>query len=85
MANYDSKVYTACTEMVRSITSELSALGVPFFAIQNSLIVDDSEGEDNDHINLESTKPASATPLTPKTLRGLQKRMLELLEDLCKE
>ena len=85
LANYDRKVHTACTEMVRSIASELSALGVPFFAIQSSLIGNDSEGECNDRIDLGSNKPASGTPLTPKTLRGLQKRMLEHLEDLCEE
>ena len=75
----------ACMEMVKSITNELSALVIPFFAINRSLINDSPDCQGIGDVSIEGGKETSTVPLTSATLQGLQKRMLELLEDLCKE
>ncbi|OJD15119.1 hypothetical protein AJ78_04604 [Emergomyces pasteurianus Ep9510] len=73
---YDKKVYKALTTMSKALDAELRGLGIPFFTIQHKLV--DS-----------SFEPASDSPsselLKPDDLTALQLRMLQLLEDLCKD
>lgn len=63
--------------MATALMSELRGLDIPFFALKQSLVVDsDRPSEVN---GLDSGK------VTKAELLELQRRMLGLLEDLCKE
>lgn len=81
------KVYKASIDMVTAMTTELRNLGVPFFGVRSDLL---------GITRLEETSPGyearndvvqqdPKARLTRDTLKKLQKRMLELLEDLCKD
>ncbi|KZF22883.1 hypothetical protein L228DRAFT_247292 [Xylona heveae TC161] len=88
---YDIKVHRAATEMVKAMTTELEHLGIPFFGTKSHLIVARSSADGH--------TPTSSGPgpgqgqgqlqlqqaLTATELNKLQRRMLELLEDMCKE
>ncbi|KAJ5392199.1 Protein of unknown function DUF2458 [Penicillium cosmopolitanum] len=74
---YDAKVYKVSAKMATALMSELRGLDIPFFALKQSLVVDsDRPSEVN---GLDSGK------VTKAELLELQRRMLGLLEDLCKE
>ena len=70
MEIYDKKVYKACQEMAAATTKELAKLEVPFFCTMKGLV------------SGKGTERRKGT-ITEEELVGLQKRMLELLEDLC--
>ena len=72
---YDAKVYRALSEMTRAMNDEFRTLGVPFFAIKHELI--DAKADES-----SKTKPGA---LGKKELLELQKRMLQLLQDLLAE
>ncbi|KAB8255275.1 hypothetical protein BDV32DRAFT_113739 [Aspergillus pseudonomiae] len=72
LTNYDLKVYKASKQMADALTGELRALQIPFFSITPSLVVD-SAG---------STHPPG---IGRDELAVLRRRMLELLQDFCKE
>lgn len=83
---YDGKVYKASVDMSRALDSELRALGIPFFAIQHKLVRPRSMAEAAD----ESASPHDngterKNIISTEQLAALQRRMLELLEDLCTE
>lgn len=61
--------------MADALVAELKALGIPFFSINPSIVRDGQNGKD---------PPGEATLATAE-LRSLQRRMLELLQDLCRE
>jgi hypothetical protein len=67
LERYDKKVYTALGQMVAATDRELTMLKVPFFAIKHDL-VQKTEGADG--------------LLSKDKLVELQKKMLQLLEDL---
>ncbi|PGH13643.1 hypothetical protein AJ79_03491 [Helicocarpus griseus UAMH5409] len=73
---YDKKVHKALKSMSKALDAELRGLGIPFFAIQHKLVESPSTPT-------LDTEPSAA--LTPDQLTALQLRMLQLLEDLCKE
>lgn len=75
LANYDLKIYNALESMVEALTRELKTQKIPFFAIDKSLV----EGSQAHGPGKETGK------LSGSELKDLQRRMLELLEDLCKE
>lgn len=75
--------------MSKALDSELRALGIPFFAVKHSL-VRVIAGE------AEKPRPEPSTThadpdgngngtLSREELWALQRRMLELLQDLCRE
>lgn len=87
--------------MARAMDSELRNLGIPFFAIRSSLVVTDEQknnkkeegraGTDGS-LGLSSAvgtaaerKEATSTTISRTELLTLQRRMLELLQDLCKD
>lgn len=76
MQRYDAKVYRASKQMAEAMTAELRGLQIPFFSIKSGLVDSSSQNE-----------PSAATGeiLTKGELSALQLRMLELLQDLCKE
>lgn len=70
------KVYKASVDMAKALDVELRRLGMPFFAIRPELI--GSESSDGEAIG-------NPTVIPKEELAKLQRRMLGLLEDLCKE
>ncbi|OJJ81141.1 uncharacterized protein ASPGLDRAFT_133324 [Aspergillus glaucus CBS 516.65] len=75
---YDAKIYAASNQMAQALTLELRGLGIPFFSIKRDLVTDDHKNND-DHDKQHKDK------LPRDELSALQLRMLELLQDLCKE
>ncbi|KAF7168515.1 hypothetical protein CNMCM5623_001535 [Aspergillus felis] len=88
LGNYNAKVYRASKQMAEAMTCELRNLGIPFFTIKESLISDApralQNGNSRRHQSAESANQYEAL-LSRDELSVLQRRMLELLQDLCKE
>lgn len=80
------KVYKASIEMVAAMTAELRNLGVPFFGTKSDLLRTRQDGETSaDERGHDFIQGDSKATLGQDELQKLQKRMLELLEDLCKD
>lgn len=79
LKNYDSKVYKASRQMAEALTLELRALRIPFFSIKQSSISDGSAKDG------QLGQSGNQTTLSKSDLSAFQRRMLELLQDLCKE
>lgn len=76
--------------MVAATTNELKALGVPFFGIpQSSFAADKPSDKPSDTMLMKGSAGAISGGDEKKLGRSevveLQKRMLELLEDLCRD
>lgn len=72
--------------MARALDVELRGLGIPFFAIRHSLVLPPSDAPaDNNSHSSSSVGAGSKSVISKDELVAFQKRMLELLEDLCKE
>lgn len=89
LSNYDAKVYKASADMAKALDSELRALGIPFFAVKHTLVkAAASEGDkaisesSAIHTKLEGSEDGT---LSREELSALQRRMLELLQDLCNQ
>ncbi|KAL5332503.1 hypothetical protein BJX70DRAFT_129493 [Aspergillus crustosus] len=86
--NYDAKVYKASSQMADAMLLELKALDVPFFNLKQSLIrINEAKKQKQ---RLEDRSSAGLTPdmqgqLSREDLTAFQQRMLELLQDLCRE
>jgi hypothetical protein len=89
VAAYDTKVYRAASQMTDALISELRGLGIPFFKIRTDLIQDSPAGTgtpDSGVAKIQEPDPTGvSSQITKSELVKLQQRMLELLEDLCKE
>ncbi|OGM40188.1 hypothetical protein ABOM_010977 [Aspergillus bombycis] len=72
LTNYDGKVYKASKQMADAMTGELRALQIPFFSIKPSLVFD-------------SVGSTHLPGIGRDELAALRRRMLELLQDFCKE
>ncbi|KAJ5092119.1 hypothetical protein NUU61_006989 [Penicillium alfredii] len=79
ITNYDAKVYKASAQMADALIAELRGLRIPFFVLRSGLVRDSPAGGD-----VKSSDQA-ASGVTRNELADLQRRMLELLQDLCKE
>ena len=75
MKKCDQKVHSAMMKMAAGIDRDLRAMGVPFYAIKHDLVIL-GEGKDD--------KPGSGR-LDKGELRELQKKILQLLEELFKD
>lgn len=86
LEDYDKKVYKASAQMADALMAELRGMKIPFFVLQKNLI-HDSGTSDNVSQNYNTDGAADARPskLNSSDLANLQRRMLGLLEDLCKE
>ncbi|KAI9804839.1 MAG: hypothetical protein M1825_001207 [Sarcosagium campestre] len=87
LATYDAKVYSASREMFAAAALKLAGLGVPFFATRASLVFDDDDEGDAHRgtSGIDDESSSAGGRITKKELQSLQLRMLELLEDMCKE
>ena len=73
--------------MADALVAELRGLKVPFFVLNRNLIQDPSTsntGTGASHRDVNGAGNASSK-LTHDEVANLQRRMLELLQDLCKE
>lgn len=88
LATYDTKVHKASIEMAQAMMEELKTIGVPFFGVREELI---QKELDPLHVRMKSDTVKDGTRLVSRTgtnqgeLMKLQRRMLELLEDMCKD
>ena len=82
---FDSKVHRASIEMVGAMSTELKGLGVPFFGVPEWLMrhVEDATPSGRSHQKDQRHEGEEAVRLTKEELLKLQRRMLELLEDMC--
>ncbi|KAJ5938261.1 hypothetical protein N7454_004603 [Penicillium verhagenii] len=79
LTNYDAKIYKASVQMADALTSELRGLQIPFFVLKKSLIQDSLSSAELDGAL------GGASRLSKSDLQDLQRRMLGMLEDLCKD
>lgn len=82
------KVYKAQTEMVDAMSTDLAAMGVPFFGTKSHLIKDAKPKDSKIHIAVMepiSNDDSDGKRITKDELLGLQKRMLQFLEDMFKD
>ncbi|KAJ6109518.1 hypothetical protein N7486_001753 [Penicillium sp. IBT 16267x] len=79
LTNYDTKIYKASMQMADALTAELRGHQIPFFVLKKSLVQDSSSSAELDGTSDMDPK------LSKSELIDLQRRMLQLLEDLCKE
>lgn len=66
--------------MVRATVSELKILGVPFFGVKPDMMV-----RADQMVNGDAGRKLKEGKIEERELEKLQRRMLELLEDLCME
>ncbi|KAI9799650.1 MAG: hypothetical protein M1833_003965 [Piccolia ochrophora] len=85
MTLYDAKVYSACKEMAVSMNTELRSLGVPFFGTKGQLVTPKGDSTIAPSSDGTSAQGNSSDKISIAELQRLQKRMLDLLEDMCKE
>jgi hypothetical protein len=71
--------------MADAMTAELRGLKIPFFVIQKSLIQESSESQAIEASSTKNNAPEGSLKVTKAELASFQRRMLELLQDLCKE
>ncbi|KAI9778874.1 MAG: hypothetical protein M1839_007837 [Geoglossum umbratile] len=79
LRTYDRKVYKASLDMAQAMKSELKALGIPFFGTRSNLVKGNEIGS-----ALGEPVCDESGVVGEQELVELQKRMLGLLEDLCK-
>ncbi|KAI5294934.1 hypothetical protein KEM52_002813 [Ascosphaera acerosa] len=77
LADTDRKIYSEVVTLSRNIDRDLRTMGIPFFAIRYDLV---HQGD-----NPVAPDASSKGTLSTRELGELQKKMLELLEDLCQE
>ncbi|PYH93508.1 hypothetical protein BO71DRAFT_450739 [Aspergillus ellipticus CBS 707.79] len=78
LTNYDAKVYKASRQMSEAMVAELRALRIPFFSIRNRFVSESSTIP-------PVSDPGPQQTISRDALSGFQRRMLELLQDLCRE
>lgn len=74
LKTFELKVYKSLTQMASHFGVQLRELSVPFFVVKSELIVADE--------HIQSDQRAKAGQLSITALRDLQRRMLQVLEDL---
>ncbi|KAJ5088249.1 hypothetical protein N7456_011865 [Penicillium angulare] len=80
LTNYDTKIYRASVKMADALVAELRGFKIPFFVLQREMV---HSQEATTHTGENSETDSSK--LSQQELASFQRRMLELLEDLCKE
>ena len=70
------------TEMFTAMEAELAGLKIPFFGTYKHLIKESPEPSEDEPKISTSNEDGS---ITPAELKVLQKRICELLEDLCND
>jgi len=83
LKTFDMKVYRAQHQMVKEFSVKLRNMGVPFFGTRSDLI----RKADSDPVPGSKPKDlqASMKSITEKELVELQRKMLGLLEEMCRD
>ena len=69
--------------MVNATMAELQGIGIPFFGLKRELVL--KEGEDDKKTNDGVKNESGRKKLRDDEVLVLQRRVIELLEDLCQE
>jgi hypothetical protein len=77
---FDMKVYKASQQMNNHYETELKKLGVPFFGVSPSLIIANELQQ-----TAAAHNPLSKAMITQEEMAGLQKKMIQYLEDLYRD
>ncbi|OKO94440.1 hypothetical protein PENSUB_11707 [Penicillium subrubescens] len=85
LEDYDMKVYKASAQMADALMAELRGMKIPFFVLHKNLIDSDISENVPQNYNMDGAADARPSRLNNSDLADLQRRMLGLLEDLCKE
>ena len=83
LRTYDLKVWRAAEKMEGAMMKELESLGVPFFGLEEGLLLNDTKG-----VPKPKTKAAAGDRtrrISRSELKTLQMRMIQHLEDLYKD
>lgn len=92
---FDTKVYRAQLQMVKEMSTKLKSMGVPFFGTRTELVrvsgpkdgmIKKDKKEEASGLNLDGSsevKKEEGRKIDEEDLIGLQRRMLDILEDLC--
>ncbi|KAL2824603.1 hypothetical protein BDW59DRAFT_147188 [Aspergillus cavernicola] len=83
--NYDAKVYKASKQMADAMLAELRGLNVPFFCVKRDLVTDEADNDIHSSGHGRGTLEKQDRTISIDELSALQHRMLELLQDLCRE
>ncbi|KAI9757289.1 MAG: methylglyoxal reductase (NADPH-dependent) gre2 [Chaenotheca gracillima] len=78
---HNAKVYRASHDMVKAMSTEFKNLGIPFFGTQTRLVEKGRalrDSEDQSYARLDGR-------IYEDDLLKLQRKMVEMLEDLCRE
>jgi len=83
LKTFDMKVYRAQHQMVKEFSVKLRNMGIPFFGTRSDLI----RKADNDPVAGSNPKDlqTSMKSITEKELVELQRKMLGLLEEMCRD
>lgn len=83
LRTFDLKVYKAQHQMVKEMSVKLKSLGVPFFGTRTELVKKPCKdpAQSGNFDGAGDTKKV----ITESELVDLQRKMLNLLEDLCAE
>lgn len=81
---YDKKVYRELVSVSRMLDRDLRSLRIPFFAIHYDLVSQSDSSSSSASVTAAEGN-STKNRITAQELGELQKRMLELLEDLCNE
>ena len=82
LKTFDMKVYRAQTQMVKEMSTRLKNMGVPFFGVRLDLIIPVGKGE---VVEGDGGKRLEKGMIHEAELVILQKRMLSILEDMCRD
>jgi len=82
LKTFDMKVYRAQTQMVKEMSVKLKGLGVPFFGTRTELVRTKAR---EDAPGYDEASNQSKEMIDEADLVELQRKMLVILEDLCRE
>ncbi len=71
--------------MIDSFTKELTVMGIPFFGTKRDLIRDAPDKEGPVAAKYPDNEPMIRGTISRRDLLDLQRRMIETLEDLCRD
>lgn len=81
---YDKNVYQASLDMTKTMSKELHRLGVPFFGTNTQLINNEERGGQlHSGDGVTDRSGIQGKRIAQQEFVQLQRKMLEMLEDLC--
>ncbi|KAK8911973.1 hypothetical protein QC760_000960 [Botrytis cinerea] len=84
LETFDMKVYKAQTQMVREMNGKLRNLGIPFFGTKSELVRIPGKHDATNRAGTASTE-GEKDRIDEDELVELQKKMLNILEDMCND